>query len=121
MKALDLKGIKQYIKYNNLKQADLAEKMGYTQAYLSRVLNGHDRLTDEFIYKFREAITGETPESLKKEKEEYARQITRLENRINQLEKDLENASLDNDQTRAKLDEAYQTIQSLLKKYNITE
>lgn len=118
---MDLQAIKQHIKNNNIKQTDLAEKMGYTQAYLSRVLNGHDRLTDEFVYKFREAVTGETPESLKREKEEYARQIEEMETRINQLESDLKNANLDNAKTRAKLDEAYQTIQSLLKKCNITE
>jgi len=117
---LELEEIKAYIRTNNLKQIDLAKKMGYTQAYLSRVLNGHDPLTDEFVYKFREAVTGETPESLKKQKEEYARRIEALEKRVAQLEKDLKNADLNKEEARAQLDEAYQTIQSLLKKYKIT-
>lgn len=117
---MKLEEIRAYIRSNNIKQTSLAKKMGYTQAYLSRVLNGHDALTDEFVYKFRQAVTGETPESLKKEKEQYLRRIAALEERITQLEQDLKGANMDKEEVRAQLDEAYQTIQSLLKKYNIT-
>lgn len=104
-----------------IRQKEIVEKTGYTQEYVSRVLNGKQPLTRDFYHKVMKFLMGNPAETLKEEKEEYERQVAELEARVDRLEKDLEQADLENEETRRKLDEAYETTQKLLKKYNITE
>lgn len=118
---MDLKDIKRILEEKGISQSELARRTGYNRTYLNKVINGKVDLTEAFIYKFNEATSTVNTQILQKEKEEYARQVAELEARVDQLEKDLENADLDNKEVKQKLIKAYDTVQALLDKYGITD
>jgi plasmid maintenance system antidote protein VapI len=41
-------GLRAWLSERSIKHAWAARKLGYTEAYFSRVINGKDRLTDQF-------------------------------------------------------------------------